>query len=56
MSITEAEQRCNELRNDLKIWEKNFAAQNDGRKAGRDDIKANEEICTHATPSFEEVF
>ncbi|KAH4200603.1 DNA replication regulator SLD2 [Parastagonospora nodorum] len=44
MSITETEQRCNELRNDLKLWEKNFAAQNDGRKAGRDDIKANEEI------------
>jgi hypothetical protein len=49
MSITEAEQRCNVLRNDLKIWEKKFAAQNDGRKAGRDDIKANEEICTRAT-------
>jgi hypothetical protein len=49
MSVTEIEQRCNELRNDLKIWEKKFAAQNNGRKAGRDDIKANEEICTHAT-------
>lgn len=49
MSITEIEDRCNILRNDLKIWEKQFAAQNGGRKAGRDDIKANLEICTHAT-------
>lgn len=48
MSVTEIEQRCNALRNDLKIWEKTFAAQNGGRKAGRDDIKANEDICTHA--------
>ncbi|KAF2031057.1 hypothetical protein EK21DRAFT_64140 [Setomelanomma holmii] len=44
MSITNIEQRCNVLRNDLKIWEKTFAAQHGGRKAGRDDIKANEEI------------
>lgn len=44
MSNTEFEQRCNVLRQDLKVWEKNFAAQNEGRKAGRDDIKANSEI------------
>ncbi|KAH7081681.1 DNA replication and checkpoint protein-domain-containing protein [Paraphoma chrysanthemicola] len=44
MSVTEIEQRCNALRNDLKLWEKTFAAQNGGRKAGRDDIKANEDI------------
>ncbi|KAL5120966.1 regulatory particle non-ATPase [Pleosporales sp. CAS-2024a] len=44
MSVTEFEQRCNTLRNELKAWEKKFAAQNNGRKAGRDDIKANEEI------------
>jgi hypothetical protein len=49
MSVTEIEQRCNVLRNDLKLWEKKFAAQNNGRKAGRDDIKANEDICMHAT-------
>jgi hypothetical protein len=49
MSVTEIEQRYTELRNDLKHWEKKFAAQNNGRKAGRDDIKANEDICTHAT-------
>jgi hypothetical protein len=48
MSVTEIEQRCNALRNDLKVWEKKFAAENNGRKAGRDDIKANEDICTHA--------
>jgi hypothetical protein len=45
MSIDEIEQRCNVLRQDLKVWEKKFAAENDGRKAGRDDIKGNAEIC-----------
>jgi len=49
MSITDIEERCNVLRQDLKVWEKKFAAQNNGRKAGRDDIKANDEICMHAT-------
>lgn len=49
MSITDIEQRCNVLRQDLKAWEKQFAAQNEGRKAGRDDIKGNTEICTYAT-------
>jgi hypothetical protein len=48
MSITEIEQRCNVLRHDLKVWEKRFAAENNGQKAGRDDIKANEDICMHA--------
>ena len=27
------------LRQELKIWEKTFAAENGGRKAGREDIK-----------------
>jgi len=27
------------LRQELKIWEKDFATQNGGRKAGREDIK-----------------
>ncbi|KAL6167007.1 regulatory particle non-ATPase [Exserohilum turcicum] len=44
MSNDEIEQRCNTLRQDLKVWEKKFAAENQGRKAGRDDIKANAEI------------
>ncbi|USP75231.1 hypothetical protein yc1106_02505 [Curvularia clavata] len=44
MSNDDIEQRCNALRQDLKVWEKKFAAQNHGRKAGRDDIKANAEI------------
>lgn len=44
MSVTEVERRCNELRQDLKTWEKQFTAQNGGRKAGREDIKANAEI------------
>lgn len=47
MSNDEIEQRCNTLRQDLKVWEKKFAAENQGRKAGRDDIKANAEICMH---------
>ena len=49
MSNTEIEQRCNVLRHDLKAWEKKFAAENEGRKAGRDDIKANAEICMYTT-------
>lgn len=49
MSVTELEQRCNTLRNDLKAWEKQFAAQNNGKRAGREDIKADAIICTHAT-------
>ena len=48
MSNDDIEQRCNALRQDLKVWEKKFAAQNHGRKAGRDDIKANAEICMDA--------
>ncbi|KAJ5029600.1 DNA replication and checkpoint protein-domain-containing protein [Bipolaris maydis] len=44
MSNDDIEQRCTTLRQDLKVWEKKFAAQNHGRKAGRDDIKANAEI------------
>lgn len=47
MSNDDIEQRCTVLRQDLKVWEKKFAAQNHGRKAGRDDIKANAEICMH---------
>jgi hypothetical protein len=49
MSNDEIEQRCNVLRQELKVWEKKFAAENNGRKAGRDDIKANAEICTYRT-------
>ncbi|CAN9356566.1 unnamed protein product [Alternaria alternata] len=44
MSNDEIEQRCTELRHELKAWEKKFSAENNGRKAGRDDIKANAEI------------
>jgi hypothetical protein len=49
MSNTELEQRCNALRVDLKVWEKKFAATHQGHKAGRDDIKADAAICTHAS-------
>ena len=32
------------LRAELKEWERAFAAANEGRKAGRADIKSNPEI------------
>lgn len=32
------------LRQELKIWEKNFTAENGGRKAGREDIKRDPAI------------
>lgn len=32
------------LRQELKEWEKSFAASNEGRKAGREDIKQHPEI------------
>ncbi len=34
------------IRQELKDWEKQFAAANDGRKAGREDIKKNPAIGT----------
>jgi hypothetical protein len=42
--ITNVELICNDLRGELKAWEKQFAALNGGRKAGRDDIKGNAAI------------
>ena len=32
-------EQSNLLRQELKAWEREFAAANGGRKAGRDDIK-----------------
>ena len=52
MNNMEFEQRCNALRLDLKTWEKKFSAANDGRKAGREDIKADATICMHARISL----
>ncbi|KAI9723656.1 MAG: hypothetical protein M1812_000956 [Candelaria pacifica] len=34
------------IRQELKIWEKQFAAANEGRKAGREDIKQNPTIAS----------
>jgi hypothetical protein len=45
MDNSTLETQCNALRFELKAWEKTFALQHDGRKAGRDDIKANATIC-----------
>jgi len=38
------EERSNSLRKELKAWEKRFADTNGGRKAERNDIKANLDI------------
>ncbi|KAF2273917.1 uncharacterized protein EI97DRAFT_382413 [Westerdykella ornata] len=44
MDRSELETRCNALRLELKAWEKAFAAEHEGRKAGREDIKADATI------------
>ncbi|KAF2012061.1 hypothetical protein BU24DRAFT_352730 [Aaosphaeria arxii CBS 175.79] len=44
MDCLNFQDQCNALRQELKAWEKDFALQHDGRKAGRDDIKANAAI------------
>lgn len=43
MSIEKDEQIAI-LRQELKVWEKTFAAANGGRKAGREDIKRDAAI------------
>lgn len=43
-NYSELNDRCTILRQELKIWEKEFAAAHGGRKAGREDIKANATI------------
>lgn len=40
----ELSKRSNSLRLELKLWEKDFASSNTGKKASRDDIKKNPEI------------
>jgi hypothetical protein len=40
-------ERSKVLRADLKVWEKEFQSQNEGRKASREDIKKNPEIGMH---------
>lgn len=42
--------RSTELRQELKLWEKEFASANNGRKASRDDIKAHPNISMHTGP------
>ncbi|ORY13299.1 DNA replication and checkpoint protein-domain-containing protein [Clohesyomyces aquaticus] len=44
MDSADLENRCHAMRHELKAWEKLFASQHNGRKAGRDDIKANAAI------------
>lgn len=40
------EHQYQNLRLELKEWEKSFAAENEGRKAGREDIKQHPDIGT----------
>jgi hypothetical protein len=47
MDNTQLEQKASTLRLELKAWEKTFATQHAGRKAGREDIKADTTICTY---------
>jgi hypothetical protein len=47
-------EKSNALRVELKIWEKEFASVNEGRKALRDDIKKNPEIGT--LPPFYSIY
>ena len=50
-SNSDLNERCTTLRQELKLWEKQFAADHEGRKAGREDIKANAAICKrHGLP------
>lgn len=46
-SREEAAEKAVAVRKELKDWEKEFAAANGGRKAGRDDIKQNPHIGTY---------
>ncbi|KAJ5334964.1 hypothetical protein N7452_007367 [Penicillium brevicompactum] len=43
-SSAEVAVQATNVRAELKVWEKSFAAANGGKKAGRDDIKQNAEI------------
>lgn len=45
-SSAEVAVQATNVRAELKVWEKSFAAANGGKKAGRDDIKQNAEIGT----------
>ncbi|KAI9643197.1 hypothetical protein NHQ30_007813 [Ciborinia camelliae] len=40
------EERSKTLRVELKVWEKDFQNKNEGRKASREDIKANPDIAS----------
>ncbi|MCJ1258772.1 regulatory particle non-ATPase [Lignoscripta atroalba] len=51
-TAAETTERSNRLRAELKAWEKIFATANEGRKAGRDDIKQHPEIGTKLLPSL----
>lgn len=53
MDASEREQltlKSTTLRTELKTWERDFAAKNDGRKAGREDVKQHPAIGTQMKP------
>ena len=56
MSNAELEKRCDALRRDLKIWEKQFAVEHQGRKAERQDIKADATICTLKSMNLQAIY
>lgn len=43
-SRTEVANLATTLRAELKVWEKEFASNHGGKKAGREDIKQNPDI------------
>jgi DNA replication and checkpoint protein len=44
------EKKSVQLRQELKVWEKQFSNDNGGRKAGREDIKADSSTGMCRTP------
>jgi hypothetical protein len=48
------DQRASQLRDELKVWEKQFATAHGGRKAAKADIKADATIGTASTASIGE--
>ena len=54
-ALGEPEARSQKLRAELKAWEKTFADANEGRKAGREDIKKHPDIGILGPPQSESI-
>ena len=48
------EQQLSILKNELKAWEKRFAANNGGRKPGQEHMRGDATICTIASSDCNE--